>query len=78
MERIARDPRHEDLCVIIRGQAKRRLFTDWSMGFWNMDVPLATDIDFMSWQKRTISLFEASDDARFCYAFFEALSQTKP
>lgn len=78
MERIARDPRHEDPCVIIRGQAKRRLFTDWSMGFWNMDAPLATDIDFMSWQKRTISLLEASQDARFCYAFFEALSRAEP
>jgi diguanylate cyclase (GGDEF)-like protein/PAS domain S-box-containing protein len=75
MARIARDPRHHDPSVIIRGQAKRRLFTDWSMGFWNMDAPLATEADFMSWQKRTISLLEASQDARFCYAFFEALSK---
>ncbi len=78
MERIARDTRHEDPCVIIRGQAKQRLFTDWSMGFWNMDTVLATDADFMSWQNRTISLLEASQNARFCYAFFVALSQTKP
>ena len=78
MERIAGDPRHEVTCVIIRGQAKRRLFTDWSMGFWDMDAPLATDVDFMSWQKRTISLLEASQDARFCYAFFEALSRAEP
>lgn len=75
MERIARDPRHEDPRVIIRSQAKRRLFNDWSMGFWNLDAPLTADTDFLSWQKRTISLLEASQDARFCYAFFEALSK---
>ena len=78
MERIARDPRHEEPSVIIRGQARQRLFTDWSMGFWNMEAALATEGDFISWQNRTISLIEASQNARFCYAFFVALSQTEP
>ncbi|WPL18813.1 Bacteriophytochrome cph2 [Thiorhodovibrio winogradskyi] len=76
MERIASDPRHQKPSVIIRGYAHRRLFNDWSMGFWNMDFALAADIDFMDWQKRTLSLLEASQDARFCYALFEALSRT--
>jgi hypothetical protein len=31
-ERIQRDPRHEDLVMIGRGPADKRLFRDWNMG----------------------------------------------
>jgi hypothetical protein len=77
MRRIAQDPRHENLSVIMYGYEKGRLFTDWSMGFWNMGRLPEMDIDFINWQKQVISLLDVSQDARFCYAFFEALSKTE-
>ncbi|MBU0550449.1 EAL domain-containing protein [Myxococcota bacterium] len=76
MERLAADSRHKDVKVVIRGQRSRRLFNDWSMGFWDMSAPLENEADFLAWQKRTINLIEASQDARFCYAFFEALGKS--
>jgi len=30
---IERDPRHKDFLVLMHGTSKRRLFSDWSMGF---------------------------------------------
>lgn len=77
MERISQDQRHEKPTIVLRGKTKRRLFTEWSMGFWNMSTPVDNESDFLSWQKRTISLLDASQDARFCYAFFKALSRAE-
>ena len=37
-QRIADDPRHERVTVIIREPIARRAFADWSMGFAEMDV----------------------------------------
>jgi diguanylate cyclase (GGDEF)-like protein/PAS domain S-box-containing protein len=77
MARIAADPRHQQPIVILRGYAPRRLFSDWSMGFWNMDKPTEPLSDnFEQWQGQTLSLLDASRDARFCYALFEAMSRT--
>ncbi len=77
MDRISRDPRHENPSIIMRGKARRRLFTEWSMGFWDMSAPVDNESDFPAWQKRTISLLDASQDARFCFAFFKALSHAE-
>lgn len=36
-ERISTDPRHHRILVLYKGEAKDRQFSDWSMGFANLD-----------------------------------------
>jgi hypothetical protein len=36
-QRIARDPRHRDLEVLLRGRLQARQFAGWSMGFQRLD-----------------------------------------
>ena len=75
MTRITADPRHSDVRVVVRSHSLRRLFNEWTMGYWDMSGSLRGKEEFMAWQQRTIDLLEAAGDARFCYAFFEALAQ---
>ncbi|MBF0229933.1 MAG: EAL domain-containing protein [Desulfamplus sp.] len=71
--KIVDDQRHNDVRIVLRTFNERRLFSDWTMGYWNMKET-GSDIDFSTWQKQTFSLLEISNDAKLCYAFFEALS----
>ncbi|OQX21220.1 MAG: hypothetical protein BWK80_34050 [Desulfobacteraceae bacterium IS3] len=73
LRKIADDRRHDDVRIVLRTFNERRLFSDWTMGYWNMK-DTGSDIDFSTWQKQTLSLLEISNDAKLCYAFFEALS----
>ncbi|SEP58735.1 PAS domain S-box-containing protein/diguanylate cyclase (GGDEF) domain-containing protein [Ectothiorhodospira magna] len=74
VERIINDPRHQQIQIVGRGYAPHRLFSDWSMGYWQIiDFDDATT-EVSAWQKRTLSLLEISADTRLAYAFFEALS----
>jgi hypothetical protein len=36
-ERIAKDPRHRDVRVILKTAARQREFPDWTMGFRNLN-----------------------------------------
>ncbi len=73
LAKVMEDSRHSDIRIILRAFNERRLFTDWTMGYWNMKESGAK-IDFSTWQKQTFSLLEISNDAKLCYAFFEAIS----
>lgn len=37
--RIAADPRHRDMVILLMGPISRREFPDWSMGFANLNSP---------------------------------------
>ncbi|MES2740455.1 MAG: EAL domain-containing protein [Pseudomonadota bacterium] len=68
MAAIRADGRHTQLRVIVEGQAKSRIFADWSMAL--RDVTAGPELpDFSGWQRREISLMELADDARTCYAY---------
>ncbi|MBF0210426.1 MAG: EAL domain-containing protein [Desulfamplus sp.] len=71
--KVIDDPRHRDVNIILRTFNERRLFTDWTMGFWNMKEA-GSQIDFSTWQKHTFSLLDISNDAKLCYSLFEAIS----
>ncbi len=74
VERIVNDPRHQQIQVVGRGYAPHRLFSDWSMGYWQISDFDDATAEVSTWQKRTLSLLEISADTRLAYAFFEALS----
>jgi hypothetical protein len=38
-QRIARDPRHYDVCILADGVVPTRAFGQWSMGFVQLDAP---------------------------------------
>lgn len=74
VERIVKDPRHLEMSVVTRGYAPHRLFSDWSMAYWQIGDANDATTEVTTWQKRTLSLLEISADTRLAYAFFEALS----
>ncbi|MBF0469382.1 MAG: EAL domain-containing protein, partial [Desulfamplus sp.] len=76
LEKIVNDRRHDNVRIILSTFNKKRLFTDWTMGYWNMR-DAGSEIDFSTWQKQTFNLLEISNDAKLCYAFFEAISSKK-
>ena len=45
-EKIARDPRHKGVKIVLEREAKRRSFPDWAMGWRHIgaDHPLAAEI----------------------------------
>jgi hypothetical protein len=73
MERISRDPRHTDLGVVIEGQRASRLFSEWSMGFQDMDS-LPGQPDFSAWRRRTIGLLDLAQDARACWRLISSFA----
>lgn len=75
MERVKRDPRHQNVQIVAQGYEQRRIFLDWSMGFHDMSN-LEGEPDFSGWRKRTISFPELAEDARTCYAFVSAFRST--
>lgn len=36
-QQIRLDPRHHQVMTVLHGPLDSRMFTDWSMGFWNVD-----------------------------------------
>ncbi|MBK1643825.1 hypothetical protein CKO25_03945 [Thiocapsa imhoffii] len=74
MARIAEDPRHSEPLVVVRGYAGQRLFADWSMGYWKVGATPDGEQSPFERHSQTISLRKASEDTRFCYALFQALS----
>ena len=71
LDRIRRDPRHQDLRIIAEGPIRRRAFTDWGMVWRDIDAEEGTP-DFSPWQQRRIDLMELAEDARLCYATITA------
>lgn len=64
--RIQRDPRHRDVTVLLQGETDECDFSDWSMGFQNLDEQDARNIPgYSSFLDADFSVFEfASDPSR--------------
>ena len=61
--RIARDSRHRDVTVLLQREIDARDFDDWSMGFQNVDEPLAHEIPgYSSFLDADFSVFEFGSD----------------
>lgn len=71
MEKIKCDPRHRDVRIVIEGEARQRVFVDWSMALRDL-TPGPNEPQFKQWQHRTISFLELAEDARTCYAHITA------
>jgi diguanylate cyclase (GGDEF)-like protein/PAS domain S-box-containing protein len=71
MEKIAADPRHSKVHIVMEGQARRRVFLDWGMALRDL-TPGPNQPEFKQWQRRTISFLELAEDARTCYAYITA------
>ena len=71
---IARDPRHQDVTLLVEGFLDERLFIDWSMGFQALDKQnllcrggiTATTKDFFAYYR---------DNPALCCNLFEAISR---
>ncbi|MEO8119625.1 MAG: EAL domain-containing protein [Rhodoferax sp.] len=71
MEKIKCDPRHCDVQIVIEGQARRRVFMDWSMALRDLTQG-PNEPEFKQWQHRALSFLELAEDARTCYAHITA------
>lgn len=71
MEHVKRDPRHEQLRIVIEGYKQRRIFSEWSMGFSNLDRP-RDEPDFSAWGQRHLTFFDLAEDAHTCYNYIRA------
>ncbi len=74
MNRIALDTRHADVRMVLSGHTRQRLFREWSMGFWDMRGMGDGFPGYDAWRQDTMDLLEWAEDARVCFALFEALS----
>ncbi|EGV32231.1 diguanylate cyclase/phosphodiesterase with PAS/PAC sensor(s) [Thiorhodococcus drewsii AZ1] len=66
MERIEADPRHRNVTRLYEGRIDKRIFSDWSMGFRNMDH-LDQGFDYRGWRARTMNFLDMSEDVHVCY-----------
>ena len=71
MEKVRGDPRHHGVRVVIEGQARRRVYVDWSMALRDLTAG-EDESEFNEWQRRSISFLELAEDARTCHAFITA------
>lgn len=71
-DRIAKDPRHENVRLIAEGRQTNRLFGDWSMQLRRYDSPTkATDL-FAAPVQPSVHLADLAKDPRSCLAFLRA------
>ncbi|MFD2113422.1 EAL domain-containing protein [Thiorhodococcus fuscus] len=66
MERIEADSRHRNVTRLYEGSIDKRIFSDWSMGFRNMDH-LDQGFDYKGWRARTMNFLDMSEDVHVCY-----------
>lgn len=72
MARISMDSRHHHVQEIVSGRSKYRLFQNWDMGLWNMELSHNEEI---GWRKTKLDLKELSKNVQLCIAFFDTLSK---
>ena len=69
---ITNDPRHHQLLVIFDEPAETRLFTDWTMGFYDLaDPTLETLPGFSPFMNRALDVDRFKDDPSHCLALFK-------
>ena len=71
LEYIKRDPRHEQLRVVIEDYKQRRIFSEWSMGFRHPGQA-PDEPDFSRWGQRQLTFFDLADDPYTCYTYIQA------
>ncbi|NKN31981.1 EAL domain-containing protein [Marichromatium bheemlicum] len=77
LERLREDRRHHGVRVVYEGALQQRIFTDWSMGFRDLEH-LERDFDFARWRTRTLDFVDMSEDARACFNLIAAFAPTSP
>ncbi|MTW21003.1 ABC transporter substrate-binding protein [Allochromatium palmeri] len=73
LERIRRDPRHQNLHIVFEDGIDKRLFVDWSMGFRDMEHMTRTHF-LRGENSRAIDFLEMAADPRVCYNFIAAFA----
>ena len=75
LDKIKGDPRHYEVKLVVEGPARHRVFRDWGMTQRDLSSEFAA-LDFASWQKRRIDLFELGEDARASYDYITAYAHS--
>jgi hypothetical protein len=77
-ERIAKDPRHREVRVILKTSARQREFPDWTMGFRNLDNPDIHEIEgYNTFLDSPLRSHKFTDNPALCRDFL-LLFKTKP
>lgn len=74
LQRIKKDPRHQNLSILAQGNEYRRIFPEWSMGFMEVASYL-NDIQFGDSAKRQFSLQELAQDPRTSYIYITSFRE---
>lgn len=73
MFKILNDKRHTEVTTIMKGFLKKRLFSDWSMAFW--DINTTNQEQYIeALDNKEITLKELSMDPKLCYAILGGLA----
>nr|HNI26923.1 BLUF domain-containing protein [Leptospiraceae bacterium] len=73
--KISGDPRHINVEIVSEGETEQRMFSRWSMGFWDMENENIKNLNRSPSQKK-MTLWELANDPLMSLAFFEAISRT--
>lgn len=75
--KISLDARHHSLAVVVDGRTDRRLFSDWSMSFRNLEDPaLAQTPGFSQFMNSAGQLDHLGDDPEGCLRLFRLFHDT--
>lgn len=74
-ETIRQDSRHESVVEIVSDPVQERSFSDWSMGFVDMDQVIPGAPDFEEYFYRNFSLRQFSSDAHAATLFIRSFKQ---
>ena len=74
-QKISGDPRHINVEIVSEGETEQRMFSRWSMGFWDMENENIKNLNRSPSQKK-MTLWELAKDPLMSLAFFEAISRT--
>ncbi len=73
---ISADPRHRGTIIVVEGEADKRLFSDWSMGFRDLSDPaVAATPGFSQFMNKPLLAEGFADDPNGC---LELLSLFRP
>ncbi len=75
MAKIQHDPRHKNLQIIAQGDARCRMFPEWSMHLRDLNT-WPNPPEFLHKRKRTIPFAELAEDPNICYVYITAFLRT--
>lgn len=74
-QKISKDSRHMNVEIVAEGETEERMFSRWSMGFWDMENENIKNLNRTPSQNK-MTLWELANDPLMSLAFFEAISRT--